>query len=157
MSIAQVLEYYMNNKFVFVSDTYNSACGALNDTDRRIFYDRTTVKFAIDTFSLCRIFSLLHYPSHCDSECNEYFIDAYTVEIFRWMLTHTVTMQHLERNCIWLRRTLKIYPKHWHFIDVYGSWMCSQNHFSPTGSHTNCYPISIYRFIDQNEYFVLQQ
>lgn len=39
------LEYFTNNKFIFTSHKYNAAFATLNEIDKNVFYDRSTVNF----------------------------------------------------------------------------------------------------------------
>lgn len=42
---SQALEYFMNNKFIFIARNYNAALDKLNEIDKSIFYGRSTVNF----------------------------------------------------------------------------------------------------------------
>lgn len=56
----------MNNIFVFKTDIYNETCGKLNDIDKEIFYDRSTV------------ISIKKFPFSFSIEVFLFYLDGYT-------------------------------------------------------------------------------
>ncbi|XP_031626468.1 putative fatty acyl-CoA reductase CG5065 [Contarinia nasturtii] len=90
---ANVLEYYMNEKFVFVSDNYNSVCGALNKIDREIYYDRTTMD--VDNYCYNAAFGTKLYlvkekvediPTALAFHRRLWFLDVFTKSFFTYWI-----------------------------------------------------------------------
>lgn len=60
---SSALEYYMNHHFIFKAGNYNAAFAKLNEVDKQIFYDRSTVNTYINQYIIRSIFTWLLFWS----------------------------------------------------------------------------------------------
>lgn len=100
------LEYYMSEKFVFKSDVYKTTYSKLNEIDRDIFYDNSTVK----------LHSIWFY---CTIRC-ELVGHLMYFSIHRWILTNFAMKARKGRKCIWSKRRWRICRRQELFSGVYG-------------------------------------
>lgn len=77
------LEYFTNNYFIFDANEYNEALAKLNETDRKIFYDRSTVNFNIKYLLKTSTPPIHHLPFVSQLNIHQYcHVGAYGSKVY---------------------------------------------------------------------------